>query len=123
MQFLDEAGNMLRTNNKLDADSYPVYASYKKATYAGVMWIATAASDNDLGEDGTKWTQKELRRAATIVAKSKCMDIPLRIPCAFQDAIEARKEITIFYKQHTKIDSIETRKHEAVTETRVSSPS
>lgn len=56
MQCLDEAGNMLRTNIELDADLYPVYASHQKATYPVVMWIVTAASYDNLGEDGTKWT-------------------------------------------------------------------
>lgn len=123
MQSLDDATSMLRTNVKLDADLYPAYASYKKATHAVVRWLASAGSDNDMGSDGTNWTLNELKRAATTIAKSKTTDIPLRISCAFQDAIETRKEITIFYKQHTKIDSIETRKHEAFTETYVGSPS
>ena len=108
---------MAHDHIKLDADLYPVYASYKKATNAVVRWIATAASGNDLGPDGTKWTLKELRLAAINITKSKGTDIPLRIPCAFQNAIEARKEITVFYRQNTKIDSIETKKHEKFTKT------
>ena len=102
---------------RFDAVLYPIYASYKKATNAIVIWIATAASGKYLGQDGAKWTLKELRRAATTIAKSNCTDIPLRIPHAFQDAIEARKEITTFYKQHTKIDSIGIKKQENSTET------
>ena len=108
---------------KLDTDLYPIYASYKKTTNAVVRWIATAANGNDLGPDGTKWTLKEMKRAATVIAKSKCMDMPLEIPRAFQEAIAARKKITIFYKQHTNMDSIETKKHENFTETYFNSPS
>lgn len=114
---------MAHNHGKLDVDLYPVYESYKKATNAVVTWIATAASGSGMGPDGTKWTLKELSLAAKTIAKSKPTDIPPRIPCAFQDAIEARKGITGFYKQHTGIDSIETRKHEKFTETYVSSPS
>lgn len=62
---------------KLDADLYPVYASYKKATNAVVRRIATAASGNELGPDGTEWTLKELRLVATNIAKFKGTDIPL----------------------------------------------
>ncbi len=113
---------MAHTHVKLDADLYPVYTSYKKATNAVVRWIATAAGGHELGPDGTKWSLKELRLAAKTIAKSKCMEIPPRIPCAFQNAMTARKEISLFYKQHTKIDSVETKKHETFTETYVSSP-
>ena len=102
---------------KIDADFSPFYVSYKKATNAVVRWIATAASGNELGPDGTNWTLKQLRGAATTIAKSKCMDIPWRIPYAFQNAIEARRDITSFYKRHIKIDSVETQKHEKFTET------
>lgn len=80
---------------------------------AGGIWVKTAP----------KGTFKELRRAATTIAKSKCTDVPLRIPYAFQDAIEARKEITTFYKQHTKIDSIGIKKHENSTDIYFNSPS
>lgn len=113
---------MAHDHVRLDANLYPVYASYKKDTNAVVRWIATAASDHELGPDGTKWTLKELRLAATTIAESKRTDIPLSIPYAFQNAIEARKDINSFYKQHTKIDSNETKKHEKFTETYYGSP-
>lgn len=102
---------------QLDADLYTVYASYKKATEAVVRWIATTASGIDLGQDGTKLTLKELMRAAITIEKSNCTYIPPRIPRAFRDAIIARKEITAFYKKHTKINNMETKKHEKFTET------
>lgn len=103
---------------------YPIYESYKKATNAVVRWVATAAaaaaaSGNASGHDGTKWTLSELKSAATTIAKSKTTKVPLRISYALQDAIEARKEITVFYKQRTEIGRAETSTHERFTETYV----
>ncbi|KAL9064481.1 MAG: hypothetical protein Q9161_008856 [Pseudevernia consocians] len=99
---------MAHNRVKLDTDLYPIYESYKKATNAIVRWIATAASGSGMGPDDTKWR-------AESSTKSKPTDIPPRIPCAFQDAIEARKEI--IGKQHTKIDSVKTKKYKKLTET------
>ncbi|KAL9135055.1 MAG: hypothetical protein Q9175_003761 [Cornicularia normoerica] len=116
---LNKAGVMSYDHVKLETRTcIPSTHPTIKATEAVVRWIATAASGNDLGPDSTTWPLRELRLIANTIAKSKTTNSPLRIPYAFQDAVNTPKEITVFYKQHTKIDSIETNKYEKFTQMR-----
>ena len=87
-----------------------MFRKYKKATSKVIQWLATAAGVN------TNLSLNELRQAAEIT-KSRRVEIPTEILCAFELAIGVRTDFSEYFKQMTGFKDEKIHSHEHFTKT------
>ena len=97
-------------NIMLTAEAYKVFRKYKKATSKVIQWLTVVAGVN------TNLSLNELRQTAEIT-KSRRVEIPTEILWAFELAIDARTDISEYFKQMTGFKDEKTHSHEHFTKT------
>lgn len=99
--------NALADRVKLTPDLFQIFRRYKKATCAVVSWLAD-------GQDASTWSLDDMRKAA-LASKTKSSKISQEVACAFELAIGARTEITVYFTRKTGIKDASTLSHEHFT--------